>query len=216
MNTFRFFKQNNSGQSLVEVLIAVAVGAILITAAAGAIVPALRINTQTNRAQTGTALAKELLENVRVWAEGDWHNVSNLATSSAFHYYLITSSSPFSASDGEQSISVATTTFTRYFYIDDVYRNASDVLITSMGPEGASAKFDPSTKRVTVAYSWPQNATHTISEYITRNRNNVYIQTNWSGGPGQSGPATSTNKKFWASSDIDYTSTAGSLLLNLQ
>ncbi len=210
------FQNKKSGQFLIEVLIAAAIGAILITAAAGVIVPALRINTQTNRAQAGAALGKELLENVRVWAESDWHNVSNLATSSANHYYLNTSNSPFLVISGDQQISVSTTTYTRYFYVNEVYRNLSDALVTSTGPEGASVKYDPSTKKITVAYSWPRSATATIAQYITRNRNNIFIQTDWFGGPGQEGPATNPNNKFSTSTtNINYASTTGSIFLNL-
>ncbi|OGZ53572.1 MAG: hypothetical protein A3B25_00520 [Candidatus Ryanbacteria bacterium RIFCSPLOWO2_01_FULL_48_26] len=204
------FQNKNNGQFLIEVLIAAAVGAVLITAAAGVIVPALRINTQTNRAQVGAALARELLENVRVWEEGDWHNISNMATSSANHYYLNTSSSPFSAFLGDEQISVSTTTYTRYFYVDDVYRSSGDLIVATGG------SYDPSTKKVTVAYSWPQSATNTIFQYITRNRNNVFVQTDWVGGSGQDGPATSTNNKFSTSTaNIDYASTTGSIFLGL-
>jgi type II secretory pathway pseudopilin PulG len=202
-------QMSNSGQSLVELLIAVAVGTILVAAAAAVISPVLKINTQANRAQAATALAHELLDNVRVWAEGDWHNISSLATTSANHYYLNSATSPFSSSTGDEQVTVSSTTYTRYFYVDDVFRDASGNITNS----SSGASFDPSTKLVTVAYSWPTSATYTISTHLTRYRNNVFDQTDWSGGPGQGGPTTSTNSMFATSSNINYTTSSGSLYL---
>ncbi|MEK7507860.1 MAG: prepilin-type N-terminal cleavage/methylation domain-containing protein [Patescibacteria group bacterium] len=211
-----FQNENNSGQSLVEVLVAVAIGAVLIIAAAGVIALALRSNAQATKLQTGAALAKELLENVRVWAEGDWHNILNVATTSANHYYLNSSSSPFTSLSGDQSVSISSTTYTRYFYVSDVYREVnSDIIIDGVESESPSLKYDPSTKKVTIAYSWPRGATNTISQYVTRSRNNVFIQTDWSGGPGQNGPATTTNTLFSTSTNIAYDLTAGSISLDL-
>ncbi len=211
MTLIGFLKKNNA-QSLIEVLIAATVGVIMITAAATVIVPALRINTQTNNAQAGAAFGKELLENVRVWAEGSWNNISAVATSSARHYYLNTNSSPFIVVSGVQTVSISTITYTRYFYVEDVYRGPSDLIVIVQ----SDGSYDPSTKKITVAYSWPRSATNTISQYITRNRNNVFIQTDWSGGQGQSGPSTSTNNKFFTSTEpINHASTTGSIFLNL-
>jgi len=99
--------------------------------------------------------------------------------------------------------------FTRYFYVNDVYRNGGNI-VTGGG------SYDPSTKQITAAYSWiGGGATDTISMYLTRNRDNVYNQTDWSGGPGASSSATSVGNKFATSSNINYTTTTGSIYINL-
>lgn len=196
------------GQSLIEILIAIVVGVVMVLAAATLIAPALRSNTQVNRIQVAAALGKELLENVRVLAEADWHSIANLATSSANTYHL-SSSSPFTAIAGIESIDIATTTYTRYFYTEDVMRDSSGNIIASGGIH------DLSTKKVSVAYRWPQGTTTTVSTYLTRTRNEVFIQTDWSGGPGQEGPVSSTNSRFSTSSSVHYTTTTGSILINL-
>jgi hypothetical protein len=103
IRSFKFLG-NNSGQSLIEILIAATIGVLMITAAAGIIAPVLKVSTQTGKAQTGVALAKELLDNVKVWAEGDWHNVSALATSSANKYFLDAAASPFVVATGTESV----------------------------------------------------------------------------------------------------------------
>jgi len=210
-STFYILHSPRNGQSLIEILMAVAIGAIMITAAAGIIAPILKVNTQTSRAQAGVAVAMGLLQNVKVWAEGDWHNVANLATSSANHYYLNASSSPFSVASGTENIMVSTTTYTRYFYVDDVYRDAGDNIVNSTS---GVVSVDPSTRKITVIYGSSQGSSGSIYEYVTRNRGNVFDQTDWSGGPGHNGPVTSTNGTFAASSLIDYTTTAGSLYID--
>ena len=95
---------SRSGQSLVEVLIAIAVGVILVIAALGAIVPALTINKQLTPTETGTTIGVQLMNNVKAWSEGDWHNILNLATGSANIYYLKTGVSPYVAATGSESI----------------------------------------------------------------------------------------------------------------
>lgn len=198
------------GQSLIEILIAVAIGALMITAAAAIITPVLRINTQSGRMQVSATLAKELVENVRVWAEGDWHNVFNLATSSVNHYYLLAASSPFASSSGDESISVSTTTYTRYFYVDDVSRDAGGKIVSGVGTN------DPSIKKITVIYGWSGGTTSSLAIYLTRNANKIFSQTDWSGGSGVNGPVTSTVTTYASSTSlVTGTSTPGSLLLGL-
>ena len=156
-----------SGQSLVEVLIAVAIGAILIVASVAVIVPALQSNTQAAKIQVASSLGKELLDNVRVWSEGDWNNVLALATGTSETYYLNTSSSPFSAvggGSGTESLTIGTSTYTRYFYLSDIQRNTAGQIVTSDGT------YDPSTKQVTVVYGWPGGPINTMTTYIVRGR----------------------------------------------
>jgi type II secretory pathway pseudopilin PulG len=199
--------ERSNGQSLIEILIAVAIGAILITASVALIVPALQSNTQAAKVQVASSLGKEMLDNVRVWSEGNWNNLLALATGSAKTYYLNTTSSPFTVTSvsSSQSLVVGTSTYTRYFYVSDVYRDSSGNIVTSSGT------YDPSTKQVTVVYGWPGGTTDTMTTYVVRGRNAVFSQNDWSGGPGQAGPVTSTNSQFATSSNIDYQTTTGSI-----
>lgn len=191
-----------------EVLIGIAIGSIVIIASVAVIAIVLKGSADANRVQTGAALGKELAEQVRVWAEADWHNLSNLTAGSLNHYYFVASSSPFVVAAGDEIISVATTTYTRYFYVDYVDR----------GPSGLISIYDaddPSTKKISVVYRWPRSATNTILFYLTRSRNVVFRQTDWSGGAGQAGPATSTNSFYASSSNVNVTTSTGSLFINL-
>lgn len=193
-------RTSSGGQSILEILIAVAIGAVLFIGAASLVAPILKTNTATRQVQTGAAVGKQLMDNVKVWSEGNWNNALNLATSSINIYYLITSSSPFIATSGIESILVSTTTFTRYFYLDDVYRDGSGYVTST----ASGNTYDPSTKQATVIYNWTRGVTTTLIEYLTRNATVIYDQTDWSGGSGFNGPATTTDARFSASVNIAY------------
>lgn len=214
---------NMRGQSLIEVLIAVAIGVIIILAVSALIVPAIRANRELTQIQTSSALAKELLDNVRVITESNWHSIVTaqdgnlIATGTLNFYYLTTSTSPFLATSGVEEVQVATTTYARYFYIEDVCRVGDNIVGPPPPPQTTcpSGIADPSTKKITVVYGWSGRAVSMISQYFTRFRNQSFIQTDWSGGadPAQN-PTTSSTNKFFSSSVIDHGSTTGSIILN--
>ncbi len=193
--------KNRKGQSLIDILVGTAIGVILIFAAVAAIAPALRTGSQAARTQSAAFIAQGLLSNIQTWSDGDWHSVLALSTGTAYQYYLIASSSPYVATSGIESVSIGTSTYWRYFYLNDVERDASGNIVQSGGT------YDPSTKQVTVNYGWLGSATNTASEYITRNQQQVYSQTDWTDGPSSTaGAVSTTNFEFSSSSNIDYSS----------
>ncbi len=204
--------QWRSGQSLVEILVAMVIGVIMIMGAVSIIVPTIRTGGTVSKSQIAITFGKELLDNIRVYGEADWHNIAALSTSSGNFYYLNTTSSPFTIASGTETRAVGTTTYSRYFSAAEVQRNyavSGQPIVTSGGT------FDPSTRKITVVYGWSGGPTTTIATYLTRARSQIYLQTDWLGGPGQDGPATSTNNKFATSSNINYSTTTGSILINL-
>lgn len=203
-------RPHHNGQTLIEVLIAIAVGAILFIGAASTLIPSTKITTQTAATAKAAALQNELIQNVASWASGNWSALLSLATTSAHQYYLLTAQSPFTATSGVESISENSSTIIRYFYVDDVERNSAGQVVSSGGT------VDPSTKEVTVvAYSQPSTLlpTTTISFYLTRNGESALAQANWSGGGGVTNPVTTVTSTYATSSNIN-TSSTGSLTLN--
>lgn len=97
------------GQSLVEILIGTALGALLVAAGIALIAPALQTSGQLTQIQTQAQLGQELADNVKAWAAGNWNGLFSLATTSANAYYLNTASSPFTV---VASTSVVTSTYT--------------------------------------------------------------------------------------------------------
>lgn len=198
------------GQSIIELVIAMAIGVILLVGGVSIVVPILNISSNAARIQTASALGRELLENARLMAAADWHSLEGLSTSSASRYYVNASSSPFTFATGTESVIVSTTTYTRWFYLDDVYRRASPPF-----EPGVDDSYDPSTKKITVVYTWPQNASNTISSYLTRSSDEVMFMSDWTGGGGQEGPFTSTSTMdgFSTSSNVDHVGTPGSIVI---
>lgn len=216
-----------AGQSLIEVLVGIVIGAVMVGAVAAIISPVLQLDTQTTRAQVASALGKELMDNVTVWAEANWHNIDTLATSSLYTYYLSTSTPTFTSSTGIEAVTVGSTTYGRYFFLEDVWReadcafNPDDTCIiveSSTSTNGLpvnSVAIDPSMRKVTVVYIWPPaSSTNSIVGYLARSKNNFYLQTNWAGGSGFSGPTTNIVDRFSASVNVNVTTSTGSIILN--
>lgn len=96
--------------------------------------------------------------------------------------------------------------YNRYFTVENVNRDGSGNITTGAGSD------DPSTQKITVTYGWPDK-TSAIYAYVTRSKSQIFLQTDWSGGSGVTGPTTSTSNTFATSSNIDYSTTTGSIRL---
>ena len=117
-------------------------------------------------------------------------NITSLATGTAYQYYLVTSSSPYTAASGIDPLLSGRRRYIRYFYLSDAYPTRGGGISST----STNNTYDPSTKQITVVYNWTQGTTGTISTYLTRNDDAVIDQTDWSGGPGATGAATSVGK----------------------
>ena len=92
------------------------------------------------------------------------------------------------------------TVFTRYFYVENVNRDTGGDIVTSGGTE------DPTTQKVTVVVQWDTSQgtqEFTFFEYMTRWRNRVFHQSDWSGGSGQDSVITVPNERYASSSEIN-------------
>ncbi|MDP3947161.1 MAG: prepilin-type N-terminal cleavage/methylation domain-containing protein, partial [bacterium] len=214
-----FINAPRSGQSLIELIIGMVIATIIIAAASGAVALILKSNNQAKRLDTATNLARELSNNLRSFADASWFNVYD---SDSNHHYLITSASPFTVTLGNETLVINGVTYTRYFSVERVNRDlcGAGVITTAAtttcasGPNTTGVIEDPSTTKVTIVATWPGTTTGVqLIEYLSRSRNTVTRQTDWSGGTGQEGPATTTNS-FASSTDINYTGSAGSAQLS--
>ncbi len=215
--------KKSAGQSLVEILIAISVGAILIGGATTVIIAILRSNLETRNVQIATSLVQEYLDSVQSLAESDWHIIytppSDKGSDSQF--YLAASGTSFTILAGATSTVVEGRTFTRYFSIENTNRDlcgtgdisAGATSTCASGPGSVGIAEDPSTQKITVMASWPENRLISRSQYFTRNINEVFVQTDWSGGPEQEGPITSANNKFANSTGLDYSTSTGSIVV---
>lgn len=111
--------------------------------------------------------------------------------------------------------------FTRYFTVQDVCRtNDASSSIVGLAPCGVGTVLDPSTEQVAVYTSWLPNNSGSpqiqLINYLTRWQNQTFIQADWSGGAGQNGPFTTPGRFYSTSTNVDVTSSPGSIkILNL-
>ncbi len=202
------------GQSIAELIIAIAVGAAMVTVAITAIAPMLGVDTGTNRARIAGSLGKQLLDKVRSVAQSNWSDIYNLSKGSTNHYHVDSSGAVVS---GDEQVTVSNVVYTRYFYVENVCRDDATGNIT--GVEGAGCAVntheDPSTQEVVVIYRWPpKDSEKRIAAYLFRLNNSAYVQTNWFGGDGETNPVTGPTSRFYAQTNIDFHSTPGSITLD--
>ena len=194
--------QNNKGQSLIEIIIALAIAGIMIGAATTAIVFNLRKGVDVEITQTANSLRQELVDNIKVLTEANWHSLYDVTKGAQ---YYVSSTRVFAA--GEEILNINGKNFTRYFIVENVKRDGNGDITKGSGTD------DPSTQKVTVTIIGEGSRSISVAYHLTRNRNIVFNQTDWSGGSGQTGVTTEANNKFATSNNINYASSTGAIKL---
>jgi hypothetical protein len=228
------------GQSLIEIMIAVAVGAVLVGGAVMLVSVVLKSGEQNKYFQGASLLSKDLMDKVTVYIESDWYcvpldpthcGIYNLIKDpvAANKYYLSTTTVQFSWTQGadstgiEHSISAAGLKFERYFIVQNVCRDNTTGDITGITDNsgastlcsgGPNQSEDPSTQQVTVTTFWTQNGQNrnvSLIKHFTRNKNMIFRQTDWSGGAGQAGPLDVPNSRYFSDDGNIDASTTGQI-----
>src|SRR3989344_558796 len=210
LRTTDYGLRTNSGQSLIEVLIGIAIGTIFITGIVAILVLTLRIGFQNKFTQSAAELAGGLTDQVAVFSDANWHNVYDAESHDGLTAYHLTQSDQFFVlANGSEAVSSEAGTFARWFTVSDVYRDSTGALVTTGGT------LDPSTIKITAYASWTQGgspAQVTFEKYLTRSKSRIFHQTDWSGGNNQEGPIATVNTRFTTSSNVTH-SAAGSLTI---
>ena len=101
MNKHRSLAKGMGGQSLFEIIVAVAISALIVGSTMAAIIVSLRSGNDNVTAQKAYGIARDILDNVRSFGEGDWATLYNLSKGSSVQYYLsITATSATSSTIG--------------------------------------------------------------------------------------------------------------------
>lgn len=95
---------DKSAQLLVEILIAMAVGGILIVGASIAMLSVVRTNNENRQNQIGASMAKDLIQKIESYAANNWSNISNRTRGVGSYYFLSSSSSLTLAVSGQEGI----------------------------------------------------------------------------------------------------------------
>lgn len=196
-----------SGQSLIDVLIASGIGAILLVGALSVLAPTLRGTSDAQYAQDGAAYARGLQDDVRSYAASNWNGIAALTEGSAY-YIQRTATTTLVTAGTEQATSSLPQGFSRSFAVYTVNRNTSGVVVTSGGYP------DLSTRRVVVTYQWPRGAARTLTTYVTRSQSRALVQSDWSGGAGLVTTTTNPGSQFASSTGIDIASSTGSISID--
>ena len=197
---------NQSGQLLLEALIAIAMIVAVVTVGSQMIVASMRGNKFSNEKNVALGLVEKTFEAVEAIAMEKWQNVykppdgtGNSVTSkgSSNHYYAVKSSGKWALASGDGQETVNDLAYTAYLTIDNVSRDSSKNIESSYN----SFNDDPSTQKITVTVNWAGASEPLIlSEYISRWRNQVCAQTDW-GGSGTTATTTCPTTNFGSEDD---------------
>lgn len=182
-------KKNQLGQSLIELLIAIGLTAILLPALLTALVSSREGKAQEGERLQALGLLKETNDAVYNIREKGWVNIAADGT-----YYPSITGTTWSLATGTQT----TGNFTRQVTIESVQRNSAGVIVTSGG------SVDPSTKKITTTVAWsnPYAGSVTSSKYVTRWVGNVpWVQT------------TQADFNLGTRTNVDTASVSGSVVL---
>ncbi len=96
--------REESGQLLVEVLVAMVVGGGLLVAASAAIVSVVRQNYENRSSQTASSFGYDLINKVKEFAASNWHNVFDLAHGSSNPYFIASGATSSVAVAGQEGM----------------------------------------------------------------------------------------------------------------
>lgn len=176
------------GTILVEVLIVIAIAAIVTTLSAQTIYVSMVGTKSSSNRETAAALLMETFESVDNIASERWQNIFDLNKDGS-PYYPSASGGSWRVLPGSEQVAVGEEIYTRSFIVQNICREDATKAITGVTDGSGSAVtcagtggvFDPSTEKITVTVTVPDGDPHIENSYITRWRNKVCVQTLWSG-----------------------------------
>ncbi|MCR4261103.1 MAG: hypothetical protein NUV96_02125 [Candidatus Colwellbacteria bacterium] len=201
----RNIMRSEEGQSVFEILIAMAIATIIVGSSVTAIMISQRSSSATVSSGKAYAIADETLGNVRSFAESNWADMYTQNKGEAYQYYLNVVSSTATSSTLGIASGTATTTFTSssaeenidyssWFTIESVTRNPLTNEINTGG------SLDPTTLKITVHVSWTTGGSQeiTLVGYISKIRSLFITFDDWSGASGVVGPVTQPTKDYYS------------------
>lgn len=153
------------GQTLVEILLAIALAALMLPALLTGLVASREGKAQQEQRLFATAWGKEAMEAVRSVREAGWAGV---ATDGVYHPAIV--NGKWIIANGVETVDG----YTRSIVVAGVYRDSSGSIVTTGGT------LDPSTKKITTTVMWVSPKPSSVSSltYISRYRDNMaYIET---------------------------------------
>lgn len=191
----------NKGQILTELIIAIAVAAIMVVFGAQLVDISFKGSESSKDRLVAVRLAQESMEALRAIARGNdassqgWNRIYCPPDGSAgacaspqkglsYLYKTVISSGVWVLQSGSEDIVLGGETYTRKVTIENVCRNDTSGNITGVTPCSGGDSEDPATQKVTVTVTKTGAPDTVLTEYFTRFGNETTVQTDWSGGSG--------------------------------
>ena len=198
------YVRSDKGQSVFEVLIAVAIATLIVGSAVTATIVSLRSGVGATNSQKAYAIAGETLNNVRSIAESNWADLYAGRDGTTQYRLAVVSTSTTSTilgvATGTEVVSFTSTStgeninYTRWFIIDDVQRDVYNWI--------GVGQADPTTLQLTAYVSWALNdTTNTIdlATYVSKIRTRSVGFDSWSGSSGVTTPVTGPTTDYYSS-----------------
>jgi len=148
---------NQKGFSLVEVVVAISIILVFLTALVGTYNVYLRVALQNSDTAKAAYLAEEGIEAIKLLRDTSWdEKIATLSTNTP--YYLVFSGGTWQTSVSETYID---SLFLRSITIGDVYRDSESDIVTSGGT------LDGNAKQITVTVAWHYRGATTTKEMST-------------------------------------------------
>lgn len=184
---------HSRGALLLELLVVISILAVILSIGSQAVYVSMQSGKISSESDTAMGLASEALESVRAISDEKWQYIYDLTKGTQYH--AVQNGTKWATSTASETITLNTASYTRYFIVQNVCRDAtpgsravtgltdSDGTLTTCTT--STGIFDPSTQKVTVTVSWNGNGSPVVvSDYLSRWRNKICNQTDWSGGAG--------------------------------
>ncbi len=163
-------RKNNTGFSLVEVVVGAAILGVSMVAIINAYSYFLRAESYGSKSLEATYLLEEGIEGMRYIHDKGWTaNIATLSTTTTY-YLSLSSASGVGTWQATTTRQVYSNIFTRRINLTDVIRNNTTKDISSVGT------YDPNIKKITVTVSWlgpsGTSISRTLSAYLSNMNNN--------------------------------------------
>jgi len=179
--------ERQQGQSLLEVIVVIAILVIVVTFAVQLIVVVLRGGQVVGDRDVGLRVAEEMMDGVFAISIERWDDIYGL-TQGTTEYHTEQAMGKWTLVANSDVVSLNGVDYTRAVTFQHVCRSTGagrDILgITDSGGAdtactGSGGSHDPTIQRATVSVTWKFIGNVTIQEHVFRWRNEVCPQTEW-------------------------------------
>ena len=187
------------GQSLIGILLTIAIGALVLALGAQIIQTSLKASEASRQKNIASQLAQEAFEATKAIAQEDWHLIYD--TTVGQEYYLDNSSGKWELSTdvAKKTFTLDKDTFSRWIVFNNVSRDSNGEIEAVYN----ASHDDPSTRKVTVIVALNDVQKINWSYYLTRWENEVAAQANWTGSSGVEGPVNSFGSDYSSGEDVN-------------